>query len=301
MGALYLQQQSAPGTPPASQGVLYFKSDGLLYWKDQNGTEYQASTSAGGGGLNALTGAAGTNTITATGNPTVTSLAAGQVYLLKPAANNTGSVTLQIDATAATAVKKASASGLVALVSGDLIASCQYLLGYDGTQYQLLTLSGSGITLATPQAATSGTSLDFTGIPPGTKRVTINFVGVSTNGTSNILVQIGPSGGPETSGYLGAGLTANNGASPSVTNYTAGWGIPFGSAANILHGALTLSLENSSTNTWTASGCFSVSNAAAAGFISGSKSLAGVLSQVRVTTVNGTDAFDAGEVNISYG
>lgn len=53
MGALYLQEQAAPSTPPALQSVLYFKSDGLLYWKDKNGVEYQVST--GGGTISSLT------------------------------------------------------------------------------------------------------------------------------------------------------------------------------------------------------------------------------------------------------
>lgn len=35
-------------------------------------------------------------------------------------------------------------------------------------------------------------------------------------------------------------------------------------------------------------------------FGSGNVSLSGALTQVRITTVNGTDTFDAGTINISY-
>jgi hypothetical protein len=35
-------------------------------------------------------------------------------------------------------------------------------------------------------------------------------------------------------------------------------------------------------------------------FNSGKKTLSGTLDRVRITTVNGTDAFDAGTINIMY-
>jgi len=53
------------------------------------------------------------------------------------------------------------------------------------------TPSGSIITSMTAQASTSGTSIDFTSIPSWVKRVTVMYSGVSTNGTSNFLIQIG--------------------------------------------------------------------------------------------------------------
>jgi hypothetical protein len=61
---------------------------------------------------------------------------------------------------------------------------------------------GTSLTLGTAQASTSGTSIDFTGIPSYVKRVTVMFSGVSTNGTSLVQVRLGDSG-LETTGYLG--------------------------------------------------------------------------------------------------
>lgn len=154
----------------------------------------------------------------------------------------------------------------------------------------------SGITLGTPTASTSGTSIDFTGIPSGTKRITVMFVGVSTNGTSNLLVQIGKSGGVETTGYSGV---CSNDSGASRTNMSSGF--MFASlvaAVGTSDGKVVLDLENSSSNTWSMLGL--VTNNTVPFMSMGSKSLAGTLDRVRITTVNGTDAFDAGEINISY-
>jgi hypothetical protein len=147
-----------------------------------------------------------------------------------------------------------------------------------------------GPTLATEQATTSGTSKDFTGIPAGVKRITVMFRGVSTNGASAYLVQLGDSGGIETTGYLSGSLTSS---------FTTGFGIASGGAGDISHGSIVLSLENPSTFSWVASGAV-YPGAGSTLSCAGSKSLSAELTQIRVTTVNGTDAFDAGAINISY-
>lgn len=49
------ENASAPGTPVASQAVIYFKTDGKPYSKDDAGNEYPlAGTGATGGGTNAV-------------------------------------------------------------------------------------------------------------------------------------------------------------------------------------------------------------------------------------------------------
>lgn len=155
-----------------------------------------------------------------------------------------------------------------------------------------------GPVLGTEQASTSGTTIDFTSIPAWVKRVTINFVGVSTNGTSDILIQIGDSGGVETSGYLGAGSYVTT--AGANVNSTTGFIIPVTSAAAVFHGQVVLSLEDASDNTWTASGLLALSNTGDIAVCAGSKATSAALDRVRITTVNGTDAFDAGSINIQY-
>lgn len=153
-------------------------------------------------------------------------------------------------------------------------------------------------TIATEQASTSGTSIDFTSIPSGVKRITVMFVGVSTNGTSNVIVQIGDSGGIETSGYSSAASFVTTGV--GTTSSTAGFIVnPTNQAAGLLSGSVTLNLEDSSDNTWVSSGVLSRDTTGAA-MSGGSKATSAVLDRVRITTTNGTDAFDAGVINISY-
>ena len=159
------------------------------------------------------------------------------------------------------------------------------------------TIQGGAITSGTAVASTSGTSIDFTSIPSWVKRITVMFNGVSTSGTSNHLIQLG-AGSVTSSGYTAAGIALVNGVANSSTFSTAGFilgDIANASAAIIGHMVIT----NISGNIWIASGagrylstaCFTCG---------GSISLAGTLDRVRITTVNGTDTFDAGSINILY-
>lgn len=155
------------------------------------------------------------------------------------------------------------------------------------------------MTLGTPINAATGspTSIDFTSIPANAKRINLMLSGLSTNGVSNPIIQIGDSGGIENTGYLGSGSIANG--SPIL--FTTGFGLGgSAAAANILNGMITLCLMNPTTNTWVAFGSVSGSNGGFVIVLSGSKSLSDMLDRVRLTTLNGTDVFDAGTVNISY-
>jgi hypothetical protein len=156
------------------------------------------------------------------------------------------------------------------------------------------------LTSSTAQATTSGTSKDFTSIPSWVKRITVMFTGVSTNGTSVLLVQLGDSGGIEATGYLGASTILRDAAAVASSNYTTGFGIGILSAAYVLHGSMVLSLIDSSTNTWASSSNFANSNTGVMTVGAGSKPLSATLDRVRITTVNGTDTFDAGSINILY-
>ena len=157
------------------------------------------------------------------------------------------------------------------------------------------TMASSVLTSVAALAATSGTSLDFTNIPSWVKRITINFQGVSTNGTAFLFVRLGTGSTTYvTSGYLGATNSAN-----SITNQTAGFGVIGQPAtANIVHGAATLT--NISGNNWCFASTAYVSQTAVGGGGAGSLALGAVLTAVRITTDNGSDVFDAGSVNIIY-
>ena len=146
----------------------------------------------------------------------------------------------------------------------------------------------------TAVASTSGTSIDFTSIPSWVKRITVSLRGVSTSGTSIVQIQLGTSGGIETTGY--AGSASFPGAS---TNFTSGFHLETqGSAAYVREAAYTFT--NISGNNWMGTCSNGLSNQPVVFVCGGSKSLSGVLDRVRITTVNGTDTFDAGSINIMY-
>lgn len=149
----------------------------------------------------------------------------------------------------------------------------------------------------TAQATTSGTAIDFTGIPSTVKRITVMFDGVSTTGTSIILIQLG-SGTVEATGYTGAASTII-GASTGSSSIAVGFAADIiTAAAGLLHGTLTLTRV--SGNQWTGVGIFGRADIARNSFVVGSKSLSGALDRIRVTAANGTDSFDAGTINIMY-
>lgn len=154
------------------------------------------------------------------------------------------------------------------------------------------------MTQGAAQATTSGTTKDFTGIPSWAKRITIVFSGVSTSGTSLLQVQIG-SGSFTTSGYSSvATVTSTTANTSSGATATSGFHIQGASAASTLFGKMEL--LNVSGNTWVASHTLGNVGFTLTANGGGGITLAGVLDRVRVTTVNGTDTFDAGSVNILY-
>ena len=161
-------------------------------------------------------------------------------------------------------------------------------------------MGASVITSGTSQASTSGTSIDFTSIPSWVKRITVMFSGVSTNGTSYKLIQIG-SGSVTTSGYIGSGAYSISGGATGVS-FTAGAGIITAAAAEAFSGACTITLQNSSTNSWVFSGTYAWTAGTPVGCLMTASSIAlgGALDRLRITTVNGTDTFDAGSINILY-
>lgn len=156
-----------------------------------------------------------------------------------------------------------------------------------------------GLTLSAGTANTSvsgGTVVIHDGIPTQARRVTIMYSGLSTNGTSPIIIQLG-SGTFKTTGYLGAAAVIEG-----TTGYTTGFGIGNTNVnnADIHHGTLVLNLLDSNTNTWVVSGTTARSDGVEVGLTGGAVSLAGALDRIRFTTSTGTDLFDAGVTNIMW-
>ena len=153
------------------------------------------------------------------------------------------------------------------------------------------TMASSVITSGTTVASTSGTSIDFTGIPSWVKRITVMLSGVSTNGTSNHLIRLGDSTGFQITGYISMSQYGTSSATDTTGLLVAN---SIGTAEAQVGFFVITTLGS---NRWVLSGAAHTNVQRIA---SGSVTLSGTLDRVRITTVNGTDTFDAGSINILY-
>lgn len=219
--------------------------------------------------------------------------------------------TAQVDAANAVVVAS-SLQKSVFTTKGDLVAAtaastpARFAIGTDGKVLQADSSQAAGLIWKDRRvsmgvvASTSGTSIDFNSIPTWATTITIMFQGVSTNGTSQMRVQLGSPGGIETSGYLGTN-SAVLAASAGAANFTSGFDFSDSAAATaVRHGLLQLSLLDPATNMWVASGQLGQSDTTRLSDVAGSKATAQPLDRVRITTVSGVNTFAAGSINVRY-
>lgn len=151
---------------------------------------------------------------------------------------------------------------------------------------------------------TSGTNTyDFTGIPSWVKKITMTLVGVSTNGTSPVMVQLGTSGGITSSGYAGSVMWFVGGVGNGTSTNTSGalLDASSASAANATrNGVVTCVLQGG--NTWLITSNIGNQNTG-----SGTNCIGGftivpsaTVTRIRLTTVSGADNFDGGTISIIY-
>jgi len=163
-----------------------------------------------------------------------------------------------------------------------------------------VTLPSAGFTLSSEQATTSGSSASFTSIPSGVTMIIVSWEGLSTTGGGiDGYLQIGDSGGLETSGYLGSIARVPSG-TPVVASQTNGmyFADNWGGVSTGKHGQAVLTLKDSSNFTWimtSMSGQDSGQNEQMMGAFS--KSLSAELDRLSLFT---TGTFDAGSVALLY-
>ncbi len=174
--------------------------------------------------------------------------------------------------------------------SGTLTLSAPLVAGTNTVTLPAATGTISLLARATAVASTSGTSIDFTGIPSWAKRITVMFSVVSLSGTDSIQIQIGDLGGIENTGYTSNSSSGSTNTS-STTSYLLTVG---GSASDTASGIVTL--VNLSGNTWSCSGLL---NFGGTKMSAGVKTLSDVLTTVRILPT-GSNTFDAGSINIMY-
>jgi hypothetical protein len=242
------------------------------------------------------------DTVIADSSITTAKLASGAVTadkLAQPFASasavpTTGSYTASISGTTMTVT--AVASGTIAVgqviagtgvTSGTRITALGTGSGGTGTY----TVSASQ-TVASTTISTNG--VEMTGIPSWAKRVTVILRGVSTNGTSPMLIQLG-STTITTTGYL----ATSGGVSTVATaaSSTAGFIINAVLSTDVVSGAMTL--VNPSGNSWVSTHCTKASTTQVL-LGGGDVTLAGVLDRIRLTTVTGNASFDAGEIDVYW-
>lgn len=134
----------------------------------------------------------------------------------------------------------------------------------------------------------SGASFDLTGIPAWVNEIKIPLRGLSTNGASNIIFQLGTAVGFEATGY--------DSGSNSVTS-TSGFVLFVNSAGTTHTGVVTLQRGPGNSWDYTYQGMNVGGSAISA---AGHKTLTGELTRIRLTTSGGTNTFDAGTVRIDW-
>lgn len=203
-----------------------------------------------------------------------------------------GAVSIDVPSTASTFTLTAPAR------TGNIITSADSGT-VTGTMIAANTVALSNLvqplTLMTAQNSTSGTFIDFTGIPSWARRVTVMFNNISTNGSASYLLQIG-AGSITSSGYVSNSTTATGTNNVLWTSSTAGFAIFMAGAAEMLYGHMILT--HLGNNTWISSHTTNRNGWTNMG--AGAVTLGGTLDRVRLTTTNGTDAFDLGNMNVMY-
>ena len=179
--------------------------------------------------------------------------------------------------------------------SGQVTISAPAVAGSNTLTLLAATATNSVNTRGTSVASTSGTAILFSSLPSWVNRLTVMFSGVSTSGTSNLLIQFG-AGSVTTTGYV-SGAQLQSGTGVNFTNSTAGFVLYFGSAAYLGYGSMIFNRVTG--NSWVGSGYLNTSTTTGTPS-AGGVTLSGALDRVNITTVNGTDTFDAGTINILY-
>lgn len=163
------------------------------------------------------------------------------------------------------------------------------------------TLSSSGAAVLGTPVTASGVAIDFTGIPSGTKRITVILNSLSTNGASTPQVQLG-SGSVLTTGYNASVIQIISGGASGFTNITTGFPVAVGESTNTSFSGLLI-LNHIGGNVWVGTYTGSGTNTSPSACVrngGGTVTLSGALDRIRLGTVGGSDTFDAGSINILY-
>lgn len=226
------------------------------------------------------------------GNLTLAGATSGQVTISPPAVAGTN--TLSLPAATGTLIYGTQPAGTIVGTTDTQTLTNKTLTSPTITGAVMSSMASSVITSGTLTNAGS-TAVLFSGIPSWVKRVTAMFYNTSLSGTADFLLQLGTSSGVTTTGYSGFCIR-NGGSGGSTSGFQMS---ATGNAALSFYGNMSLTLMGS--NIWTISGI--LANPAASNnmaYFAGGVTLPAALDRLNFTTTNGTDTFDAGQINILY-
>ena len=174
-------------------------------------------------------------------------------------------------------------------------SSGQYLQtnGSGGLSWQTVTDTGAQWTNGSQQTL-SGTEITFSSIPSNVVYIQITILDMSFNGTSNLRVRLGDSGGEESTGYVGRAY-ATNSVTAMATN---AFGFEFINAAAYQYSGQVQFWKHSG-NTWLSEGRVAQQTVADQMAYSGMKGLSDTLTQIRLFGSSG-HSFDNGSVTLHY-
>lgn len=259
------------------------------------------------GGAGTVGGSSDAITVTPVAGAIASAFDGLTIGFVATATNSTTSPTANVGGLGSEPIKKAVLGAETALAAGDIRSGGLYQLRWraswdsSGGAWELLDpykgeLCISETVLASATASTSGTDVEFTSIRAGAKRITVTFSGVSTNGTSALMIQLGKSAGYETNGYDESALTVNDPTAAVITTGSIGFPIAgLEASSDAVSGVATL--VHMGSNLWAIHGT-TRSNTTYLTTFAGTKSLSGELDRLRVRSFNGVQTFDAGSINI---
>ena len=234
----------------------------------------------------------GNNTMAGNNNITITAGTITGITDLDVADGGTGASTAADAFTNLKQAASASATGVV-----ELATEAEVQTGTDTARVASVSTMRTGFrVIGTMTSVGTGTTANVGSIPSWVTEIKIVLSAAGFNGTNNMILQLGDSGGIEATGYVDASsliLGASAGAGLNTTSFV----FPTSSSGN-LSGVITLSKGDTATELWGMTAMF-IASGQGASFSAGEKTLSGVLTQVQIGSSAG-NSFDTGSWSVSW-
>ncbi|MEQ1491719.1 MAG: hypothetical protein ABL932_14345 [Terricaulis sp.] len=152
----------------------------------------------------AITTAGSANAYTLTTGLSLAAYVAGQSFDIKASFSNSAAVTIAVDGLATKAITK---NGTTALASGDIVSGNIYRISYDGTQFQLVGTTATGVYQPLDATLTALAALSWSSLTP-----VVQFTAADTVSLTNAPACTTMTGGTASNGITisSSAVTRNN-------------------------------------------------------------------------------------------